>query len=53
MNDKKGEFSKTVDSIYLMNVCENPDCRAGQSRNFVYRRVNDLIQQMKEIEIVE
>ena len=35
-----------------MNVCEHPNCGAGQGRNFVYRRVNELIQQMKEIEIV-
>lgn len=49
----KNTFSQTVGSTYLMNVCENPNCGAGQGRNFVYRRVNELIQQMKEIEIVE
>lgn len=49
----KNTFSQTVGSTYLMNVCEHPGCGAGQGRNFVYRRVNELIQQMKEIEIVE
>ena len=48
----KNTFSQTVGSTYLMNVCENPNCGAGQGRNFVYRRVNELIQQMKEIEII-
>lgn len=49
----KNIFSQTVGSAYLMNVCEHPDCGAGQGRNFVYRRVNELIKQMKEIEIID
>lgn len=49
----KNTYSQTAGSTYLMNVCEHPRCGAGQGRNFVYRRVNELIQQMKEIEIVE
>ena len=48
----KNTFSQTAGSTYLMNVCEHPNCGAGQGRNFVYRRVNELIQQMKAIEIV-
>ena len=49
----KNTFSKTVNRAYLMNVCEHSDCGAGQGRNFVYRRVNELIQQMQEIELAE
>lgn len=49
----KNIFSQTAGSTYLMNVCEHSDCGAGQGRNFVYRRVNELIQQMEEIEIAE
>ena len=49
----KNTFSQTVGITYLMNVCEHSGCGAGQGRNFVYRRVNELIQQRKEIEIVE
>lgn len=49
----KNTYSRTVGRTYLMNVCEYPDCGAGQGRNFVYRRVNELIQQMKEIQTTE
>ncbi len=49
----KNTFSQTVGSTYLMNVCEHSDCRAGQGRNFVYRQVNELIQQIKRIEVAE
>lgn len=49
----KNVFIRQVDRTYLMNVCEHTDCSAVQGRRYVYRRVNELIQQMKEIEIVE
>ncbi len=49
----KNKFSQTVGSTYLMNICEHPDCDAGQGPNSVYRQVNELIKQMKEIEIVD
>lgn len=49
----KNTFSQTVGGTYLMNICSHPNCGAGQGRYFVYRRINELIQQMKKIELVE
>lgn len=49
----KNIYSQKVGRTYTMNVCEYPDCGAGQGKNFVYRQVNELIQKMKKIEIIE
>lgn len=50
-NRLKRIFSRTQGRAYVMNVCEH--CGAGQGWNYVYRDANMLIQQMKEIDIVD
>ena len=43
------EYSKTVDEVYPMNVCEN--CGAKQGRFFVYKTVNEIVKAMQPIKI--
>ena len=45
------KYSNTQKRIYPMNVCEH--CGAGQGWFYIYRRANQLIQEMSEITIVE
>lgn len=42
-------YSSTVKKSYPMNVCEH--CGSKQGRYFVYRRVNELIRDMVDINI--
>lgn len=43
------EYSKTVDEVYPMNVCEN--CGAKQGRFFVYKTINEIVKAMQPIKI--
>lgn len=47
----KVQYSKTQKRSYAMNLCEH--CKAKQGEYFIYRRINDMIKKMKEIEIFE
>lgn len=47
----KMRYSKTQDRRYPMNLCEY--CGAIQGWNYIYRQVNEMIQQMQKIDIVE
>lgn len=42
-------YSKTTDSTYAMNLC--PNCLANQGRNYIYRYVNQAIEQSNPIDI--
>ena len=45
----KIQYSKTQKRSYPMNVCEH--CKAKQGEYFIYRRVNERIKNMQEIEV--
>lgn len=45
------QYSKTQNRNYPMNLCEH--CGAKQGEYFIYRRVNELIKNMQEIEVIE
>lgn len=47
----KMQYSKTQNRNYPMNLCEL--CGAKQGEYFIYRRVNELIKNMQEIEVIE
>ena len=47
----KMQYSKTQNRNYPMNLCEH--CGAKQGEYFIYRRVNELIKNMQEIEVIE
>ncbi len=46
----KMKYSKTQKRSYPMNVCEH--CGAKQGEYFIYRQVNDMIKNMREIEVI-
>lgn len=46
----KSRYSKTQNRSYPMNICDH--CGAIQGWNFIFRQVNELIKEMKEIEIL-
>lgn len=45
------KYSKTMGASYPMNLCDH--CGSIQGWNFVYRKVNQMIKKMKEIEILK
>lgn len=47
----KKTYSQTQKRSYIMNTCEH--CGAGQGWNYVYRRVNELIKNMIEINFLD
>lgn len=47
----KMQYSKTQGRSYPMNLCEH--CGAKQGEYFIYRCINELIDDMKEIELFE
>lgn len=44
------KYSKTQGRSYPMNLCDH--CGAVQGWNFIYRQVNEMIQEMRKIEIL-
>lgn len=47
----KSRYSKTQGRSYPMNLCDH--CGAAQGWNFIYRQVNEMIQEMQIIEIIK
>lgn len=46
----KMQYSKTQKRSYPMNLCEH--CKVKQGEYFIYRRINDMIKNIQEIEVL-